>query len=445
MEGHSGKRRSLVRRAALGVAILAGLAVLLTLFWLRGALYNRLVRFPREEAAWHTLRAQRQLVTEKAGWQEYRGIMHSHSALSHDCDVPFREILGVLKSTGLDFICLSDHCGNGRADFSVQWRGLYDGKLFIPGFEMKEGIMPFGVAAGVVLSNRTEAGTLARQIVENGGVLFYAHPEEPRTWDRPELSGMEIYNIHRDFKVRGRSLLGLLPDLLLSQGRYPEQVLRLIFKRPTPFLERWDDLSRRRHLTGIAGNDCHQNVGLRGVCTFLDRVRLEDTSPKTLAEFELSWWSRPLLRACFGPLEPGRRLFEWRLDPYERLARFVNTHVLATELTEPAVLEALRAGRAFIGFDMIADSAGFLWLAENQGGKAVMGESLPFSGGTRLRARAPLPCRFTVLRDGKAVCQQEGRSLEWKPPGGGKYRIEAELKVLDQWVPWVYANPIELR
>jgi hypothetical protein len=445
IEKNPGKERSLARRVTRWVAVLAALLAFLILFWFRGALSNRLVRFPREEAAWQALRAQRQPVAGHAGWKEYRGILHSHSALSHDCEVPFNEILGVLKSTGLDFICLSDHCGSGRADFSVQWRGLHDGKLFIPGFEMKEGIMPFGVAAGVVLSNRTEARTLARQIVENGGVLFYAHPEEPRAWDRPELTGMEIYNIHRDFKVRGKSLLGLLPDLLLNQGRYPEHVLRLIFERPTSFLQRWDDLNRTRHITGIAGNDCHQNVGLRGVCTVLDRFRLEDTSPKTLAEFKLNWLSRSLLRLGFGPLTPGRRLFQWRLDPYERLARFVNTHVLARDMTEPAVLDALRAGRAFIGFDMVADSAGFLWLAESNTGQAVMGENLPFSDGVRLRAIAPLPCRFTVLKDGNIAWQQEGRSIEWRPPGPGKYRVEAELKVLDQWVPWVYANPIELR
>jgi hypothetical protein len=41
--------------------------------------------------------------------------------------------------------------------------------------------------------------------------------------------------------------------------------------------------------------------------------------------------------------------------------------------------------------------------------------------------------------------QQEGRALEWTPPGPGTYRVEAELKVLGKWVSWVYANPIELR
>ena len=424
------------------MAIVLGLA---TLVWLRGALYHRFVRFPREEAAWAALRGQHQPVAENVGWAEYRGILHSHSRLSHDCEVPFEEILGVLKTTGLDFICLSDHCVEGRADFGLQWRGLHEGKLFIPGFEMKEGHMPFGVASGVVLSNQMDSATLARKIIGQGGVLFYAHPEEPRTWNRPELTGLEIYNIHTDFKAGGRGLAGLLPDLLLNQRRYPDHVFRLFFRRPTAFLSRWDDLNRTRHLTGIAGNDCHQNVGLRAVCTPTNTIRIEDTSPKTLAEFRLNRLTRPLARLGFGPLEPHRTLFHVQLDPYERMARFVNTHVLARELTEPALLDSLRAGRVFIGFDGLADSRGFLWLAQGDAGQAVMGETLAFSAGTRLRAASPLPCRFTLLKDGTAVHQQEGRALEWLPPGPGKYRVEAELYVVDEWVPWVYANPIELR
>jgi hypothetical protein len=68
-----------------------------------------------------------------------------------------------------------------------------------------------------------------------------------------------------------------------------------------------------------------------------------------------------------------------------------------------------------------------------------------FSPTTRLIARSPLPCRFTILKDGASVCRQEGRALEWTPAGRGKYRVEAEIKVLGNWVPWVYANPIELR
>jgi hypothetical protein len=138
-------------------------------------------------------------------------------------------------------------------------------------------------------------------------------------------------------------------------------------------------------------------------------------------------------------------LFHVQLDPYERIARFVNTHVLAQELSEPAILDALRAGRVFVGFDMIADSSSFRWFAAAGTNQTVMGETAPFSKETRLHALSPLRCRFTVLKDGSVVYRQEGRAVEWAPPGPAKYRVEAELKVLDKWVPWVYANPIQLQ
>ncbi len=353
------------------------------------------------------------------------------------------EILRVLKVDKLDFICLSDHCTAGRADFDLQWRGVHDGKLFIPGFEMKDGFMPIGVDRGVVLSNQEPASVLARRIVENNGVLFYAHPEEPRDWNRPELSGMEIYNIHSDFKTLG--LWSFLPDVLINQRRFPDHVFHRVFRRPTAFLARWDELNRTRHITGIAGNDCHQNTGIRIFATATGSIRIEDTSPKTLRVIKLNWLTRPVARALFGDLEPGRKLWHFQLDPYERMARFVNTHVLSHDLDQPSILESLRAGRAFVGFDILADSSGFRWFTDSSSGTAVMGETATLSADTRLRALSPEPCRFTVLKDGSVVHRAEGRELAWAPPGPGKYRVEAELKIVSEWLPWVYANPIALK
>jgi hypothetical protein len=436
------KMKKWLRRAAVLISSLVVVIGVAGLFWLRGALYNRFVRFPSEQKAWERIRADRDPVTEHVGWREFRGILHSHSKFSHDCEVPFEHILEALKNDGIDFICLSDHCTGGRADFDLQWRGVRDGKLFIPGFEMKEGIMPFGVKAGVVLSNQTDSAMLAKQILESGGVLFYAHPEEPRAWERPELTGMEIYNTHSDFKKLG--LGGILPELLVNQRAYPDQVFHLLAQRPTAFLRRWDELNRTRHITGIAGNDCHQNTGLRAFYTIDGKLRIEDTSPKTISEFRLNFLTRPLARLFFGRLEPNRKLFHIQLDPYERMARLVNTHVLAGELSEAAVKDALRAGRAFVGFDIVADSSGFRWLATNQVQRAVMGEIIAFAPDTRLQAFSPHQCRFTVIKDGTQVHTAEGRQLDWSPGSPGKYRVEAELNVRNEWIPWVYANPIEL-
>jgi hypothetical protein len=57
---------------------------------------------------------------------------------------------------------------------------------------------------------------------------------------------------------------------------------------------------------------------------------------------------------------------------------------------------------------------------------------------------SPHACRFTILRQGVQVAQLTGNAFDWKVPEPGKYRVEAELQILGEWTPWVYANPIEV-
>lgn len=85
----------------------------------------------------------------------------------------------------------------------------------------------------------------------------------------------------------------------------PEDSFSLLQELDPAVIERWDRINAERPFTGIAGNDSHQNMSLLGL----------------------------------------------RLDPYPRAFRFVSTHVLAPELTEQAVLDALRDGRCYVAFD----------------------------------------------------------------------------------------------
>jgi hypothetical protein len=133
------------------------------------------------------------------------------------------------------------------------------------------------------------------------------------------------------------------------------------------------------------------------------------------------------------------------LDPYERSCRYVNTHVLAKACTEKDIVESLRAGRAFVAFNMLADAAGFVCFVQGQAGKAVMGESIALEPGLKLQAAAPNHCRFTVVKDGENVTQSEGTELVFAVTQPGKYRVEAELNILGEWTPWIYANPTEVR
>ena len=257
----------------------------------------------------------------------------------------------------------------------------------------------------VVLNNRASGADLIDQVTRRGGLAFYAHPETPRDWRPAAVSGMEIYNLHTDFKRQGGSVgstvRARLADLWLSFERYPDQVRYLPFQRPTEFLRLWDDLNRTRAVTGVAGNDSHQNVGLRAWITPTGRLRIDDTSPKPMQEHALDGMLGTVLRWWYGPLTPGRELFRLQLDPYEASARFVNTHVLAQELTEEALKASLLAGRVHVGFDGVADSSGFRWLARAGSVVRVMGESVPFNPAIELCAVSPIPCRFTLVRNGE--------------------------------------------
>src|SRR5262249_54567271 len=158
---------------------------------------------------------------------------------------------------------------------------------------------------------------------------------ESRDWERRDLVGMEIYNIDSDFKRYRGGVVSCLADVLLGEREYPRHLLRTLLQRPTYLLQRWNELNLKSDITGMAGNDAHQNVGLRAIYTSSDTIQIDDTSPKAPRAVKLNWLTRGLARICFGPLTPGRQLFHLQLDPYDRSARFVNTHVLAEFPSEP--------------------------------------------------------------------------------------------------------------
>lgn len=442
------KRFRRIKRLVLALAglLLAGtaLALIVLACMYREALYHRFILFPRQAEAWQAIRNQREPVTLDDHWNEFRGVCHSHSEISHDSEITFPEIAEALRKAGLHFIFMSDHCVDGKADYGKQWRGVHDGIVFVPGYEMSGGFMPWGLPSDTVLDASKDPAMLAREIHEKGGLLFFAHPEGERRWDLPELNGMEIYNLHADFA--DERLGGLFPDIVLSLSAYPDQMLRLIFDRQTDLLKHWDELNTTRKIVGIAANDCHQNTGFRGFYTPQDTLLVTSTGDRdAIKEWKLNGLKRGLLRLFFGPLEPGKQLFRIELDPYERSARYVNTHLLAKACTEEDLLDAMAQGRVFVAFDMIAPATGFTYLAEGGGVLAVMGETIPLSPGLVLKAASPSPCRFAIVHDGVQVHGCEGRQFEWAVPEPGKYRVEAALDILGEWVPWVYTNPIDVR
>ena len=223
----AGKGRKFLRGVLVSVRALLALALVLAgafLGFFGPQLYRHFVTFPKQAATWKEYAAQRTPVALQTGWTEYRGVMHSHSELSHDSEVTFPEILDAMKKAKCQFIFLTDHVNEGKADYSKGWRGVHDGVLFVQGYEMHDGFMPWGLPANTVLDNHAEPFAQAKQIRELGGVLCFGHCEGWRFWDIPELDGMEIYNIHTDLldeMMEKHSRLEVAKEFLINMHGYP--------------------------------------------------------------------------------------------------------------------------------------------------------------------------------------------------------------------------------
>jgi len=148
------------------------------------------------------------------------------------------------------------------------------------------------------------------------------HGEERFDADMKGFAGMEIVNRHTDAildKSVEEYLAGAAADpgkwaeLVENARTYPDEVFAAGCDYRPLLLAKWDRDLAGRSLTGIGANDAHQNVIVRGH-TF---------------------------------------------DPYEVSFRNLSTHLLATNLSEPALRAALREGHVYVSHDWLCDPTSF--------------------------------------------------------------------------------------
>ncbi len=329
---------------------------------------------------------------QQLGYSDFPGVIHCHSHLSHDSEGTEHEIIAAAKKAGIRFIMMTDHPSKGGLKRAL--RGMHNGILFFPGLETRNLLLVD------VRRPLARAGTdgARKEMLEQGGLSFAAHPEEFRDWDLP-LTGMEIYNIHSDLLMQNKVALGI--RFLAKYYKDREWAFALILQRPTAFIQRWDQLTRKRRVVGIAGNDAHQNVKI------------------------------------------GRE----QIDPYARSFRFVRTHVLSKSLTPEAIKLNLARGHAYVAFDVFGNARGFSFSARTGNRTLLMGDEIQgFEGRATLSARLPRSGTIRLLRNGKVICTTTGRRLEKTVALAGVYRVEVDTLDKHKKIrPWIYANPIYLR
>ncbi len=404
---------------------------------------DRLQRVRQDTAR---LRAAARPEPKSGDYLDVRTAFHVHSRLSHDSRGTPEEILAAAKQVGIRALFMTEHPTPDRKWLTEQVRGERDGVLVIPGAELSDGLLGFR-SEGVEWPPEIKSASLLEKLGAAGGIGILAHPEQRTEWDLPPFAGMEIYNTHADAEDNPADA-GLLRKMNVFQAlqllnafrQYPVEAFAAIFDPPLGNLKTWDGLTARRHVTGIAGNDSHANVGIQARAVN-GKILLSDPLGKKIAELDQK--TVPPFILGVSAYKEGETLLDVRFDPYRVSLGYVTTHLLADGVTEDALFEAIVKGRAYVAFDWVADPSGFSFTGEAEGRRAEMGGEL--SLGARLSVRTSLAGTIRLLRDGVEVSRCAGRELVATADQAGAYRVEVCLPVGGEQRPWIYSNPIYSR
>jgi len=295
------------------------------------------------------------------GYKDYRAVLHAHAEDATHTGGTRPELLAAAKRTGVQIVMLTDHVRPGRDFINDSWRGLHEGVLFIPGAE-DQGFLSFPMKSikGIEAGTRDQYIAMVRS---GGGNLFLSHVEERPDWPTDQLDGLEIYNHHTDVKDEGAFNLWLqgaltdpvrLPQLVAALNEYPEEVFGAQQDYLENIIAKWDHDAQLHRSTGVAANDCHHNQVFS--VTAIDENTVEvgyiaskPTTTRVTAD------KVPGVAALVKGRKPGELIARLDFDPYERSLRYVSTHILAHELSEPAIGEALRRGHAYVAHDWLCD------------------------------------------------------------------------------------------
>lgn len=257
--------------------------------------------------------------------------------------------------------------------------------------------------------------TLIDTVNKAGAIAYIAHPVDPpapavgepdiswEDWAVHGYTGIELWNGMSEFKSRLHSYLHAL-----YYAFNPKRVARGPFSET---LRRWDELLKDgRRVSAIGGSDAHA------------------------------------FPARLGPIR--RTLF-----PYEFHFKTINTHIyvpkpLNGDLVEDKrmVLEALRGGCAFIGYDLPGRTNGFRFTAQGKDETAYMGGEISAQFGVTFLIRLPMRAECCLIKDGKLIKTWRKReNCTYITSEPGAYRVEVYTPYLGRRRGWIFSNPIYVR
>ena len=256
---------------------------------------------------------------------------------------------------------------------------------------------------------------LINAINQADGLSFIAHPSDPAapainqddlswvSWGIENFTGLEVWNGLSEIKARVKSKFHGLYFLYR-----PTQAIEGPFR---DVLRKWDDLLiQGKRVVGIGGSDAHA------------------------------------LQIRLGP-------FHWTAYPYKFHFKTINTHILTkqelsgnAEADRLVIIEALRNGTAFIGYDLPFPSRGFRFTAQGKQSTVWMGNSIEIDEGITLQVRLPLAAECHLIKDGEIVkIWQKRETCTYITNEPGVYRVEVYIPFQRKLRGWIFSNPIYLR
>ena len=430
-----------MRLASLGLLALVGVCTGLRADALDRMTAEKLAAVRASVAEWAK---QRQEVPRPGPWKEYRTNLHVHSAFSHDSRGKIEDIVASAKKAGTQVLMFTEHPAPHYDFVKDGHQGMRDGVLMVPGAE-EAGLLAYPLTPVPKATGTLEMASLVKR---TGGLSFLAHLEERMDVEGPDLTGVEIYNIHALFKEQKRLLSSMKNPIWLANAakminQYPQEAYSALHDYPANYLKRFDELCQKRPHTGVSANDAHQNIGLVLRLGENNKVLVEDALGEKLLEIDR------LVAGAVAKIpadaKPGDVVLRLQLDRYENALRHAATHLLMKEQTREQVWDALENGRAFVGFDWMADSTGFQWVVQDGEARHELGSKVALKKGLRLAGQAPLPGDWKVIRNGKVVKEATGRALEMDLTEPGVYRAEVWLDIAGEKRVWILSNPIYVR
>jgi len=417
----------------LGFVLLVLLVLFIPPFW------RYLITYPRLERQVSEFSKMRKEPPVLTSLNTYIGVMHAHSYWSHDSEGTLYDIIPAAKNAGIEFVFLTDHPHGDIDTFPRGYKGYYDGVLIVPGSE-KQGFDVWPLDSAII-DWGIDKDTVAKNIVNSGGIIFYAHTEEPHNWTNLWYQGMEIYNFHTD--TQDESLIPQVANFLVNGKKYRRWAYREMFDEQASILALWDSLNTGRKLVGFSAADIHENQSIRA--RYLKDGMIEWVGPDAniMDTTEVKFWNRWLLKE---PDENGW-IFKLMLDTYETGFNHVTNYVLADTLSVTSLSRHIKRGHLFTAFKSLGDAKGFMFYSINQDDVpgCISGDSITMEEAKSLNAVSPLPGQFRLIHDSKTVNTSTaddylyswGEFLE-----KGAYRIEVHIRLKGKYLPWIYSNPI---